>query len=406
MKRRTFLATAAASSAIPAASRQTDSFKVGVIGHTGRGNYGHGLDVVWKNIPETRIVGVADGNPQGLTAAKEKLGAEVATTDYREMLMKVRPDIVAVCPRHPDQHHAMMTAALESGAKGIYVEKPFCRTPAGAASVVALAKKSQAKVAVAHRNRYHPTLQAIDTMIKRGDLGRVLEIRGRGKGDRRGGGEDLWVLGSHTVNLISYFAGRPLSCSAIMKVKGKPVTRADVYDGNEALGPLAGDEVHARYEMENGLIATFDSLANDQTGGHGFGLQIIGSRGIVSIKVDRHPLAHFVPGNPFEPTDKSRPWIPISTAGPGTAEPRTDLVEMISHHGRPARDLIECLGTDRQPLCSGEEGETTVQMICAVFDSHRQGGKAVSMPLQYSGNALELPAEQWMAPQPRRGDSA
>ena len=32
-------------------------------------------------------------------------------------------------------------------------------------------------------------------------------MRGRGKGDRRGGAEDLWVLGSHVLNLMTYFGG-------------------------------------------------------------------------------------------------------------------------------------------------------------------------------------------------------
>jgi hypothetical protein len=30
----------------------------------------------------------------------------------------------------------------------------------------------------------------------------------------------------------------------------------------------------------------------------------------------------------------------------------------------------------------------TVEMICSVFESHRQGGKAVAIPLKERGNAL------------------
>ena len=39
---------------------------MGVIGHTGRGNYGHGLDVVWNLLDETSIGAVADANEGGL----------------------------------------------------------------------------------------------------------------------------------------------------------------------------------------------------------------------------------------------------------------------------------------------------------------------------------------------------
>lgn len=389
MDRRTFLAATSASLALPVVGRSAaDKLRVAVIGHTGRGNYGHGLDTVWLSVPETKIVAVADPNAAGLAAAKKRLQTEHGFEDYRAMLKAVEPNIVAVCPRHPDQHRDMIVASIEAEAKGIYVEKPFCRTPAEADDIIAAAEKHKAKVAIAHRNRYHPTLQAIDKLIADGGIGKVLEIRGRGKGDRRGGGEDLWVLGSHTLNLINYFGGKPLSCSAVMKQEGHRVIKADVKDGNEALGPLAGNEIHARYEMERGMVAYFDSIANDQTGNHGFGLQIIGSKGIIAIKCDRHPLAHLVPGNPFEPTDKPRPWIPISSAGSGKPEPRDDLDEMVSHHGSPARDLIASIGSDRQPLCSAYEGATVIEMICSVFESHRQGSKVIAFPLKERGNAL------------------
>ena len=35
---------------------------MGVIGHTGRGNYGHGLDTVWQKLPDTEIEAVADAH--------------------------------------------------------------------------------------------------------------------------------------------------------------------------------------------------------------------------------------------------------------------------------------------------------------------------------------------------------
>ncbi len=390
MDRRRFLVGSAAAlvSSQVGLANASDKLRVAVIGHTGRGNFGHGLDTVWMRLPETQIVAVADANADGLNSAKKRLKTEQGFEDYRVMLKKVEPDVVAVCPRHPDQHRDMIVASIEAGAKGIYVEKPFCRTPAEADQIIAEAEKRNAKVAIAHRNRYHPTLKAIDKLIADGELGRVLEIRGRGKGDRRGGGEDLWVLGSHTLNLMNYFGGKPQSCSAVMKQNGRRVTKADVKEGNEALGALAGNEIHARYEMERGFTAYFDSIANDDTRNHGFGLQVIGSRGIVSLKCDRHPLAHFVPGNPFEPTDKPRPWIPISTAGIGKPEPRDDLVEMVSHHGAPAHDLIQSIGTDRQPLCSAYEGATVLEMICGVFESHRQDSRAVTLPLTERENAL------------------
>src|SRR6185503_13293420 len=97
---------------------------------------------------------------------------------------------------------------------------------------------------------------------------------------------DLWVLGSHVLNLINYFGGAPRSCSAVVKQDGALVTKSHVKEGAEGLGPLAGNEVHARFEMERGPVAYFDSLANDGTNSEGFGLRIVGSAGVIDMKCD------------------------------------------------------------------------------------------------------------------------
>jgi len=44
-------------------------------------------------------------------------------------------------------------------------------------------------------------------MLRDGELGVLQEIRARGKEDSRAGGEDLIFLGTHTSDLLRYFAG-------------------------------------------------------------------------------------------------------------------------------------------------------------------------------------------------------
>ncbi len=395
MKRRNFLSVATTgllASSLPVIGQTAPKSKkrVAIIGHTGRGDFGHGLDSVWLRFPETEIVAVADADKTGLANKKKQLNVKQGFTDYREMLQKMKPEFVAVCTRHADQHLEMTLAAIEAGTKGIYIEKPFCRTPEEADQLIESCKKQNAKIAVAHRNRYHPALKVISKLIAEGQVGRILEIRCRGKGDRRGGGEDLWVLGSHVLNLMAYFGGKPNSCSAVMMQDGRRVTKNDVRDGAEGLGPLAGNELHARYEMTNGIVGYFDSIANDGTKNAGFGLQIIGSEGIIAIRADREPLAHLIPGNPFLPTQKPRPWIPISTAGVGKPELQGKLISKVQHHDVAVQDLIDACKSNREPLCNVHEGALIVEMICAVFESHRQNSSAVSFPLQQRKNALHL----------------
>lgn len=391
MKRRSFLA-AASTVAIASGFAQAavPKRRVAVIGHTGRGNFGHGLDTVWQQIPNTEICAVVDGNEGGLAGELKKLGVSQGYTDYRRMLAEVQPEFVSVCPRHPDQHHDMALAAIEAGVEGIYIEKPFCRTPAEADALIAACEKHGTKIAVAHRNRYHPALLQIDKLIASGEIGRMLEIRGRGKGDQRGGGEDLWVLGCHIMNLIQYFAGDPKSCSAIMLQDGRRITADDVKEGAEGLGPLAANEVHARFETTKGVVAYYDSIANDDTAGNAYCMQLIGSKGTITLHIDRDPVAHLTPGNPYQPTAEPRRWIPITTAGPGQPENQKELIAGVANHVLAVRDLIDACDQNRPPLCDVYSGATTVEMICGVFESHRQGGKVIEFPLLERGNALQL----------------
>ena len=176
---REFLAGAAALAATAvrtshggAAQAGTPKYRAAVIGHTGRGDYGHGLDKVWREIPEVEIVAVADADEQGLAAAVKRLGAPRASRDYRQMLDEVKPDLVSICPRWLDQHRDMVVAAAERGVRGIYLEKPLCRTLAEADEMIAACERHQVKLAIAHQTRYSPKLPVMRELIESGSSAR------------------------------------------------------------------------------------------------------------------------------------------------------------------------------------------------------------------------------------------
>jgi len=384
MNRRSFLLASSAGVFLPAATSAAEpKRRVAVIGHTGRGNFGHGLDVVWQKLPDNarvEIVGVADANAAGLKKAKTRLKT-TGFANYKAMLDELKPEFVSICPRHVDQHLDMALAAIEAGARGLYVEKPFCRTPAECDTLLAAANERNVKIAVAHRNRYHPVLPLIDKLVADGLIGRLLALRGHGLGDRRGGAQDLWVLGSHVLNLFHHFGGEPLSCSATMLKDGKLVTGKDVVEGAEGLGPLAGNEIHARWRMEKGITASYTTFVNDGSNKQGYAAHLVGTKGVISIHIDRDPVAWFSPGNPFDPASRKQARVPITTAGLGKTETRPDLVAKVHNHVLAIEDLIAAVDENRAPLCDAKQGAVTVEMICAVFESQRQQGREVAIPL-------------------------
>lgn len=383
----------AASSAGAASSLIADEAKplrVAVIGHSGRGDFGHGLDTVWLGFPGVELVAVSDPVAKGLAGALEKLKlpAEAGFADYGEMLKAVSPDLVAVAPRHVDQHAAMSVAAAAAGARGIYIEKPFTRDLNEADRIVAACRTHGTKLAIAHRNRYHPVLPVIRDLIDEGKIGTLLEIRARGKEDARGGCQDLWVLGSHLLNLIHALAGEPLACTASIYAEGTPATAEDVVEGAEGLGPLAGDEIHARYEMSGGVPVFFDSIRNAGTRDAGFGIQFVGTEGIIDLRADREPLAHLLAGSPFLPGSVAKQWVPITSGGIGKAEPVADIRLQIGGHHAALHDLVAAIQEDRLTLCNENDGRTVVAMTLAAFASHVEGGRRVTFPLREKENPL------------------
>ena len=50
------------------------TYKAAVIGSTGQGGYGHGLDRVFQGLNSVTLVAVADADPVGLRHAGERLG--------------------------------------------------------------------------------------------------------------------------------------------------------------------------------------------------------------------------------------------------------------------------------------------------------------------------------------------
>ncbi|MDB6138553.1 MAG: 3-chlorobenzoate-3,4-dioxygenase dihydrogenase related protein [Verrucomicrobiaceae bacterium] len=392
MNRRHFITTVSAAGLAfnTHAADAADKLRVVVIGHTGRGNYGHGIDIMWATVPGTEIIAVADADENGLAAELKKLKVAKGDADYRQMLSEVKADIVAIGPRHIDQHRDMCLAAIAAGARGIYMEKPFCRSLAEADEIIAAAEKTGTKIAIAHRNRYQPVVPVIDGLIKDGTIGQVLELRARGKEDKRGGSLDLWVLGSHVFNLAAHFAGNPMACTATLLQDRKPVTKADVKDGDEGIGPLAGNEVHARFETESGIPVFFDSVHDAGTKEAGFGLQIIGTKGVIDLRMDADPVAQALLGTSLGPIKTAREWTPISTAGIGKPEPVASLGKQVMTHTLGGLDLIAAMKDNRQPLCSAYDARTAIEMISAVFESHRLNGQRVTFPLKTRENPLAL----------------
>lgn len=363
-------------------------FRIGVIGSTGRGNYGHGLDTAWFDFPNTEIVAVADDNKEGLAKAAALLKVDRTFTDYRDMLGKAKLDIVAICPRWVDQHYDMALAAVKRGIHA-YMEKPLCRTLEEADELVRVCEQTHAKITVALPTHYSPQISTVKNLIQSGKLGRILEYRARGKEDRRGGGEDLWVLGTHVIDLLLTFGGQPKWCFAHVTQDGRPVTKADVYDGAEGIGPLAGNGISATYGLVSGATMTFHSYGHaGSRKPQRYGVKIYGSAGVAGIVEGTLPPVTYLPDPSWSPGRSGQQWQKVSTAGIDKPEPLSGK-KFEARHMLAIEDFLAAIEDNREPKCNIYRGRAITEMIAAIFESHRQG-RPVPLPLENRRNPLTL----------------
>jgi predicted dehydrogenase len=374
MTRRESISLGAAAMA-HAAFSQKRKFRAVIIGHTGRGGFGHNWDLAFNGIRAVEVVAVADPVEAGRAKAVARSGAARGYADYREMLAKEKPDLVVIAPRRTDQHMEMFQAAVEAGAH-ILIEKPMAGSLPEADAMVALAAEKNRKVQVGHAARAAATTRRAAEIVRGGEIGQLMEMRARGKEDRRAGGEDLIVLGSHAFDLMRLFAGDPLWVSAHVTQQGRELAREHVRQGTEAVGLLAGDDVAALFAFAGGVHGYFASRANDYQAGDRCGLMLCCSRGAIFIDLgsSRTGRALLLRSPSWIPSKAALQWEEIPGPGP----------EIIGNWDRAnntmALDLLEAIEQGREPACSARDGRWPVEMIAGIYQSQIKCAR-VAFPL-------------------------
>lgn len=115
-----------------------DQIQIALIGAGIRGQQdcGNALEV-----PNTRLMAVADCYDGRLKHAREKWGQDVMTTrDYREVL--ARPDIDAVIIATPDHWHKQAAVDAMTAGKHVYLEKPMIHLYSDGPTIIETARKT------------------------------------------------------------------------------------------------------------------------------------------------------------------------------------------------------------------------------------------------------------------------
>jgi predicted dehydrogenase len=351
--------------------RLKKTYRAAAIGSTGQGDFGHGLDLALKDLPGVEFVAIADDDPAGLAAAGKRCGVSRLYSDYRRMLESEQVDVVTIGMRHPVAHEKVVAHCASAG-KHMYCEKPVASDLASLDRMMVACDANKVKFAAALPNRASPAIQQALGLVRDGRLGTLHSLRAQGKCDRRGGGEDLMVLGYHVLDLMCQFAGEPRWTFAQVMEGGRDAHRGDARPATEPIGPVAGDCVVAMFGFDGQTHGYFQSHRNDDADNDRFSLEIHGSEGIIAAR----SLADVVwlAGSAFNPA-KPHQWQPIRV-------PEWDSMADKYHwcHQYLLRDLLVASEEDREPLTGIHHVRWVQEMIQGIYVSHLAQAR-VALPL-------------------------
>ncbi|MDX9972379.1 MAG: Gfo/Idh/MocA family oxidoreductase [FCB group bacterium] len=385
LTRRHFIASSAALMAASMAVGQNvppREYRACIIGDTKQGEYGHSLHVTLALRQDIHVLAVADPDEAGRQKHMAEAKAARGYADYREMLEKEKPDIVVVAPRWTIHHREYLEACAEVGAHG-FMEKPVADTLADADAMIQVIEAKNLKWALGYNFRVLPIVQHARKLVSEGLVGEVLEMRGRGKEDHRAGGEDLLVLGTHIFDLMRFFVGDAQWCFSDITVDGRPATKADVHEATEPLGPVVGDRISAMYGFKDGIKGYFASAKTKEGGGGRWGLDIYGSKGVVSIRQDVKVPIHVLFDPAWSPGGRDAQWQPLPDAPDAPAQP-----DPLNRYLPIMSDLLVAIEEDRIPQVSLQDGRASLEMGQAVYESFVRKAP-VTFPLERRDHPLK-----------------
>ena len=334
--------------------------------------------------PEIELVAACDMSPQRLDDIPRGFVPGGALFErYEEMFERVVLDLVVVVTP-PTVRVSPVTEALQRGIS-VLCEKPLALDLASADRMVEAAERSDALLSV--HQQFSPTavLRRCRELIDSGAIGDPIMIRGRAKAGRRAGVE-LLEIGTHLAEIMLTLAGRPDWCSAHIYEGERLALPGDVRNSlavapdEPDLGPVVGTRIAASYGFPGGVLGEMHFVGHGERMPANYGVDIFGTAGQLALRASRHvsaPLWHLP--RPMEGTpDQLGDWRAIHVPGGGNKQ----MVEAFY------RELLGAMRGARPTPCSASRGRTALEMVQAVYRSHRNGGRRTPLPLAQREHAL------------------
>lgn len=292
-------------------------------------------------------------------------------TDYREMLQKEKPELVAVATES-GKHGAIALDCIEAGCN-LIIEKPIALSLADADAVIAAAKEKGVKVCASHQNRFNKSVQKIREALEKNRFGRMFY----------GTAHVRWCRDQEYYSCAKWRGTWAQDGGALMN---------QCIHNIDLLRWMMGDQVEE-------VVGFTDRLNHPYIEAEDLGLALVkfknGAYGIIEGTTDIYPknleetLYLFGEKGTVKAGGQSVNRIEEWRFADALDEPEAVMAEFAENppnvygfgHTPLYADVIDAIKNDREPYVNGEAGRRALELVLAVYKSAAEG-RAVKLPLE------------------------
>jgi len=189
----------------------------------------------------------------------------------------------------PDRLHEAVTCELLEASKPVLLEKPMAHTLDAAKAIARTAKRSGARLLVAHILRFDPRYCEAAVAVREGRIGQPIHASSgrftkRDVGQRMNGKSSVcFYLGIHDIDMLQWISG-----ADVTSVYSRAVSKL-----LPSLGIASEDAIFSTVEMSNGMSGQLYfgwTLPDTAPTGIWARTEVIGTDGLIDLDVRDHGL--------------------------------------------------------------------------------------------------------------------
>jgi predicted dehydrogenase len=300
-------------------------------------------------------------NPEKISQLAQRYGGN-CFHDLDSFLSHEPLDLVII--GSPSALHAEQGIAAARRGLHVLTEKPIDVTTAKADELIEACERARVKLGVCFQDRVSPDIVRLKRLLDDGRIGRPIVCSGyvkwyrppeyyansrwRGRRALDGGGA-LMNQGVHTVDLLLWLMGD------VERVYARTITAFHSIE--------VEDTAVATLEFCNGAVGTLEAATSIYPG-YQRRVEVSGSEGTIVLEHDR------IAGADLRTPDAT---LVIQGESNTNASASSPIVSDISGHRRLIEDFIQAIDTNGRPVCDGNEGRRSVQLVEAIYQSSQLG---------------------------------